>query len=88
MANILATPLLPVTMLVCFISILLDLFSHTVAVWVGFFGWGLLEYILHVASLFASFKKTILQLDLAQYGFGIMSGYYLFIAYSILRSNL
>lgn len=83
-SNILTTPLIPLTMLVGFLSILFDIFSHTFAVWFGFIGWGLLEYILQVAHFFASLKNTILQADIAEYSIFILSGYYLFLIYLIL----
>jgi hypothetical protein len=83
-SNILTTPLIPLTMLIGFLSILFDIFSHTFAVWFGFIGWWLLEYILQVAHFFASLKNTILQADIARYSIFILSGYYLFLIYLII----
>ena len=87
-ANILVTPLIPLTMLLSFVSLLADIIHHSLGVWFGFLWWWLLEYILFIARFFSELKKTILQVNFWEYSFVIMSGYYLCLVYWILHSKI
>ncbi len=75
-ANLLTVPLLPLTMLLGFGSVLLNSLSHFLGVWIGFLGWWLLTYILSVAHYFWGLSWSLLIVDFWTYKYVFMFFYY------------
>lgn len=76
-ANIVVVPLIPLIMLGGFLSMIIDLFSHTMAILVGFPTWLGLEYILRSVAFFSWLSYASVNIDLGVYRMLFMAGYFI-----------
>lgn len=76
-ANILVVPFIPLIMLGGFLSMIVDLFSHTIAIFIGFPTWLGLEYILESVAFFGGLSHAAIPIDLGIYNILLEIGYFL-----------
>lgn len=83
-ANIVVVPFIPLIMLGGFLSMIVDLFSHTVAILIGFPTWLGLEYILWSVAFFGGLSHATIPVDLGMYNTLLEIGYFLVMGFWVL----
>ncbi len=82
--NILATPVIPITMLFWTLSIIFYLIYSQIWIWIWFLTWVLLEYVLFIVNFFWSMSFSIIKTDLWIYRYVFEIIYYLILVFLIL----